>query len=262
MKTRRAAIVLAAGQGKRMKSELAKAMHQFFGKPLIDNVIEKYAGLGLERIVVIVGHQGQQVEEHLSKAFPELKIQIAWQNERLGTGHAVMMAREALEGFDGSVLVAACDVPCISPRSLLSLFTLHEKNQAGATCLSAEFSDPTGYGRIVRQGQTDRMLKIVEHREATADEREINEINSGIFVFDSRPLFSALDSVKDDNSQGEYYLTDVIGILSERKIGCFVSRATNPDEVRGINSLEQLKELEAIFAETDAIQPTRSDLNK
>ncbi len=259
MKTRRAAIVLAAGQGKRMKSELAKALHILSGKPLIDNVIDGYIGLGLEKIVVIVGYQGEQVEKHLGETYPDLNIQIAWQHERLGTGHAVMMARDALVDFDGSVLVAFCDVPCISPGSLSSLFDLHESKGAGATCLSAEFADATGYGRIVRDGQTDRMLKIVEHRDATKDELEINEINSGIFVFDAQQMFQALDSVKDDNSQGEYYLTDVVGILRERKIGCFVSLVANPDEVRGINSLEQLRELEALFADTDSASSVRSD---
>ena len=257
MKTRRAAIVLAAGQGKRMKSELAKALHILSGKPLIDHVIDGYADLGLGKIVVVAGYQGEQVEKHLSETYPDLNIQIAWQRTRLGTGHAVMMARDALADFDGSVLVAACDVPCISPKSLSSLFSLHEQNSAGATCLSAEFADATGYGRIVREGRTDKLLKIVEHRDTTDVEREINEINSGIFVFDSRQMFAALDRVKDDNSQGEYYLTDVIGILREQEIDCFVSLAANPDEVRGINSLEQLRELESLFADSDSAYSAR-----
>ncbi|MFQ5607503.1 MAG: NTP transferase domain-containing protein [Candidatus Zixiibacteriota bacterium] len=248
MKSPRAAIVLAAGQGKRMKSNLAKALHRLAGKPLIDHVISRLSDLGLSRFVVVVGHQGESVEKHLRKTFPELDLKIAWQKERRGTGHAVLMAREHVADFDGSVLVAACDVPCISPDSLKQLVELHEENGGGATCLSANFADPTGYGRVVRGENTDRLLRIVEQRDASEEIRRIKEISSGLFVFDSRRLFTALDQVTDDNTQGELYLTDVIGIMASQDIACYVSRVADPDEVRGVNSLDQLKELEAIFA--------------
>ena len=158
-----------------------------------------------------------------------------------------MMTREVYADFSGSVLVTAGDVPYVSERTITELFATHDSHAAASTCLSADFADPTGYGRIVRDGQTDRLMGIVEHKDASPQVRAINEINSGIFVFNSEDLFGALSEVKNDNAQAEYYLTDVIGILQSRGRGCFVSKAKNPDEVRGINSEEQLRELERIF---------------
>jgi UDP-N-acetylglucosamine diphosphorylase/glucosamine-1-phosphate N-acetyltransferase len=247
MNNERAAIVLAAGKGTRMRSDRAKVLHEIAGKPIIDHVITTLLDTGIKRIVVVIGHQGDDVREYLRGAFPEVSIEFCWQRQQKGTGHAVMVAKDALAGFDGAVVVTAGDVPFISEKTLNSLFADHESNSASATCLSAVFSDATGYGRAVRDGDSDRLLKIVEHKDASAEILRINEINSGIFAFSSRELFSALDAVTTDNSQGEYYLTDVISILNQQGKPCFVSRAENPDEVRGINSVEQLQELERMF---------------
>ncbi len=248
MNNERAAIVLAAGKGTRMRSERAKVLHEIAGKPIIDHVIRALKGAGINRIVVVIGHQGEEVEKHLRATFPEHSIEFCWQREQKGTGHAVMMTKDTLAGFDGAVVVTAGDVPFISEKTLSSLFADHEANSACATCLSAVFEDATGYGRAVRDGDSDRLLEIVEHKDASAEILQINEINSGIFAFSALELFSALDAVTTDNSQGEYYLTDVISILNKQGKPCFVSQAGNPDEVRGINSVEQLKELEQLFS--------------
>ena len=248
IKTERAAIVLAAGKGVRMRSERAKVLHEIAGKPIIDHVIATLHGAGIGRIVVVIGHQGEEVQEHLQGSFPELKLEFCWQREQKGTGHAVMMAKEQMSDFDGTILVTAGDVPFISQQTLSALFAQHESCEASATCLSAVLADATGYGRIVRDGDSDRLLEIVEHKDASDKILAMNEINSGIFTFSASELFAALSAVNTDNSQGEYYLTDVIAILNKDGRICSICRAGNPDEVRGVNSLEQLKELERLFS--------------
>ncbi len=244
----RAAIVLAAGKGTRMKSERAKVLHEIAGKPIIDHVVSALQAAGAGRIVIVIGHQGDDVRDHLQETFTDLKLEFCWQREQKGTGHAVMMTKDALADFSGTVVVTAGDVPFISENTLNALFAQHESVKASATCLSAVFADASGYGRTVRDGDSSRLLEIVEHKDASEEILKINEINSGIFTFDSRELFSALDSVTTENSQGEYYLTDVIAILNQAGKNCSICVAENPDEVRGINSIEQLKELESLFS--------------
>lgn len=250
MSEKRAAVVLAAGKGKRMKSDLPKVLHAIAGKPIIEHVISTLLAMNLSKIVVIIGHGGDEVKAHLIERFPEAPLDFRWQREQLGTGHAVMMAEPALGDFVGSVVALAGDVPFISEKSLNALYAKHSKELGGAVCLSAIFEDATGYGRIVRGSgaESERLLKIVEHKDADEATLAINEINSGIFVFDGQGLFAALKKVGSENSQGEYYLTDVIEIMEANRQRCFVSVADNPHEVRGINSSEQLQELEALFA--------------
>jgi bifunctional N-acetylglucosamine-1-phosphate-uridyltransferase/glucosamine-1-phosphate-acetyltransferase GlmU-like protein len=154
------------------------------------------------------------------------------------------MAEDTFRDFDGTVLVAAGDVPFLSAATINELFRIHEKNKASATCLSAEFDDPTGYGRIIRRPGTDLLLEIIEEKDADSATRRINEINSGTFCFDAGDLFSALHMVGNDNVQKEYYLTDTIKILQDSGKVCAVTKAADPVEVRGINSLAQLKALE------------------
>jgi UDP-N-acetylglucosamine diphosphorylase/glucosamine-1-phosphate N-acetyltransferase len=231
-----------------MNSDLPKVLHPISGKPIIDHVISTLLSMNLEKIVVIIGHGGSEVQKHLEEAFPGAPLDFRWQHEQLGTGHAVMMAEPALRGFSGSVLALAGDVPFISEKSLNALFNKHNTEGGGAVCLSAIFDDAAGYGRVVRESGSDRLLKIVEHKDADPETLAINEINSGIFVFDGPGLFEALKRVGSDNSQGEYYLTDVIEIMEAAGKLCFVSVADNPHEVSGINSSEQLKALEARFS--------------
>ncbi|MBN4076190.1 NTP transferase domain-containing protein [Gemmatimonas aurantiaca] len=252
MNEKRAAVVLAAGKGKRMNSDLPKVLHPIAGKPIIDHEISTLLSMELEKIVVIIGHGGEEVQRHLEETFPDAPLTFRWQRKLLGTGHAVMMAEPDLKDFTGSVLALAGDVPFISEKSLNALYTKRSETGGGAVCLSAIFEDATGYGRVVRAGGmgSDRLLRIVEHKDADEAALAIDEINSGIFVFDGPGLFKALKQVGSDNAQGEYYLTDVIEIMNSENQPCFVVVADNPNEVCGINSIEQLKTLETLFSET------------
>lgn len=244
MSTKRAAILLAAGKGKRMKSDLPKVLHEIEGKPMIQWLLETLTPMKFDRLVVVIGHKGELVQETL-KGY---HVDFVWQREQLGTGHAVMMAKEAMAGFDGTTLVAAGDVPFLSRASIDKLFDLHDRTQAVATCLSAIFPDPTGYGRIVRDGHSDRLKEIVEHKDASEEILQTHEINSGTFCFDTKSLFEAIGQIGKDNAQGEYYLTDVVKIFHNKGLTVSVVPADNPDEVRGVNSVDQLSELAKKFS--------------
>lgn len=239
MTDKRAAIILAAGKGKRMKSDLPKVLHEINGVPMIKMLLDRLIKMSFDKIVVVIGHKGEMVERELT----DYPVRFVWQREQLGTGHAVMMARDELGGFDGTTLVAAGDVPFLSSRSIDGLFEIHRNTGAAATCLSAIFADPTGYGRILRQPGTDRLTAIVEHKDASDEIRRINEINSGTFCFDNRLLFDVIQEIGSDNAQGEYYLTDAVKLLHDRGLVVSVAVAEDPDEVRGVNSVEQLEEL-------------------
>ena len=206
---KKAAVILAAGKGKRMKSDLPKVLHTVGDKPIISILLDTLKPLEFERTVVVIGYRGELVEKELAGR----NISFAWQREQNGTGHAVMMAREALADFEGTTLVALGDVPFLSRASIDQLFEQHRSAQAAATCLSAILDNPTGYGRIVREKDSSILKDIVEDRDASPEVREICEINTGTFCFDNRLLFEALDEIDDDNAQGEYYLTDTINVL-------------------------------------------------
>ncbi|MEA2031029.1 MAG: NTP transferase domain-containing protein [candidate division Zixibacteria bacterium] len=240
MSEKKAAIILAAGKGKRMKSDLPKVLHKINGRPMIEFVLSTLTLMDFDRIIVVIGHKGELVQQTLSK-YP---VEFAWQREQLGTGHAVQMTANQLADFDGVTLVAAGDVPFLSKQSINHLFEMHRKVKASATCMSAIFDDATGYGRIIREGNTDILKEIVEHKDASADVLAINEINSGTFCFDNKELFTALKEVNRNNTQGEYYLTDTVKIMHNKGLRVGVVTCENADEVQGINSIEQLKELE------------------
>jgi bifunctional UDP-N-acetylglucosamine pyrophosphorylase/glucosamine-1-phosphate N-acetyltransferase len=240
----RAAVVLAAGKGKRMKSDLPKVLHPIHDRPMVQILLDTLRKMSFERIAVVIGHKGQMVEEALA----DYPIDFVWQREQLGTGHAVMMAEPQLKDFEGTILVAAGDVPFLSETSINKLFEIHEYAGAAATCLSAIVDDPTGYGRIVRIEGTDRMAGIVEHKDADEDIRKIREINTGTLCFDAKTLFETLHQLKNDNAQGEYYLTDCVKILHGQGKTVSVVCADNSDEVLGVNSVEQLKDLERRFS--------------
>ena len=246
MRNKRAAIVLAAGKGKRMKSDLPKVLHRIHGRPLITILLDTLVRMKFDRIVVVIGHKGELVKEALA-SYP---VSFVWQREQLGTGHAVKMAREELADFDGTTLVVAGDVPFLSEESIRLLFDKHISTNSAATCLSAVFGDPTGYGRIVRDGQSDRLKQIIEHKDATEEVRKIREVNSGTFCFDNQLLLRSLDKIGTDNAQGEYYLTDAIKILYDKGLPVSVAVARNPEEVKGVNSVEQLEHLERVFGDS------------
>ena len=243
MTSKRAAIILAAGKGKRMKSDLPKVLHEIDGRPMVRMVIDTLIDMKFDRIVVVIGHKGELVRQALA----DYPVEFAWQREQLGTGHAIMMTRDILGEFDGTTLVAAGDVPFLSAASIDRLFAMHAKHGAAGTCLSALFDDPTGYGRIVRDGDSEMLKEIIEHKDASDEVRAIKEINSGTFCFDNLRLFESLDQIDRNNVQGEYYLTDTIKVMHDSGLRVAVIPAENPDEVLGVNSVEQLAEVAGRF---------------
>lgn len=244
MTHKKAAIVLAAGKGKRMKSDLPKVLHEINGQPMIRLLLDTLLPIGFDHLVIVIGHKAELVREALT-GYP---VEFALQEQQNGTAHAVSMTREYLAGFEGTTLVAAGDVPFLSRRSIDHLFEVHHRTKAAATCLSAVFDDPTGYGRIIRRPGTDLIEAIVEHKDASPEELTIKEINTGTFCFDNRLMFDAISEIDCDNAQREYYLTDAVKILHGKGYPVSVVKAANPDEVRGINSADQLQYLAEKFA--------------
>ncbi|MEK3884230.1 bifunctional UDP-N-acetylglucosamine diphosphorylase/glucosamine-1-phosphate N-acetyltransferase GlmU [Paenibacillus sp. PL2-23] len=203
------AIVLAAGQGKRMKSKLYKVLHPVCGKPMVSHVLDAVKEAQSERTVVIVGHGAELVKSRLGDA-----AEFALQEKQLGTGHAVQQAEALLGQEDGVTIVICGDTPLVQASTLRSMLELHEASGAAATIMSASFDNPAGYGRIIR-GEDGTVQRIVEHKDCSAEELLVREINTGTYCFDNRKLFQALSRVTNQNAQGEYYLTDVIGLLKE-----------------------------------------------
>ena len=234
-----AVVILAAGKGKRMDSELPKVLHPLAGKPLIDHVLSAADDLCPDKTVIVIGHKREQIQAHLAGR----NFQFAVQDPPLGTGHAVMQAEPILKGLDGDVLVLSGDVPLLQGATLARLFKVHQQKQNAATVLSCTIENPTGYGRIVRN-QKGAFKAIVEEKEASPDIKQIKEINSGIYAFDSVSLFEYLRHVTPDNRKGEYYLTDVIGIMVEAKKPVEAHAIADFREVRGINTLQELQEAE------------------
>ncbi|MEU3184350.1 bifunctional UDP-N-acetylglucosamine diphosphorylase/glucosamine-1-phosphate N-acetyltransferase GlmU [Streptomyces sp. NPDC006923] len=236
-----AVIVLAAGEGTRMKSKTPKVLHEVCGRSLVGHVVSAARELDPEHLVVVVGHAREQVEGHLGDAYPGVRT--ALQAEQNGTGHAVRMALQELGSTpDGTVVVVCGDTPLLSGETLNALAAAHAADGNAVTVLTAEVPDATGYGRIVRDGASGAVTAIVEHKDATEAQRAIREINSGVFAFDGQLLADALGKVRTDNSQGEEYLTDVLGILrgAGHRVGAAV--AADHREIVGINNRVQLAE--------------------
>ena len=238
-------LVMAAGLGTRMKSKKAKVLHELGGLPLIARVLRAAKPLNPRSIVVVVGHGAEEVKQASSAEVGEL-AQFALQKDQRGTGDAVNAARSLLADSDSFVLVLSGDVPLIRTSTLESLVDHHRKSAAECTILSVRLENPTGYGRVVRDDEGS-FQKIVEQRDATEEERQIKEINVGIYVFDSRKLFEALTKVKPVNDQGEYYLTDVPEILLREGSNVSVYLHTDPREVSGINTRAELAEFENLL---------------
>ena len=241
-----AALVLAAGQGKRMKSDLAKVLHPMAGRPLLAYVLEAVEDLGVRRVLVVVGHQREQVRSRFAAAEVEWVVQA----EQRGTGHAVLMAGPALEGWGGTLLVLCGDTPLLRATTLDSLLSVHARSGAAVTVLSMRLPDPAGYGRIVRAGGDD-LSAIVEDRDATPEQRRIDEVNSGIYAFQYPELVSTLSGLTAHNAQGEYYLTDTVALL--RRAGRRAAVVCAPDyrEMLGINTVTQLEEAERLYRQLD-----------
>jgi bifunctional UDP-N-acetylglucosamine pyrophosphorylase/glucosamine-1-phosphate N-acetyltransferase len=204
------AVILAAGQGTRMKSKLYKVLHPVCGMPMVEHVTGNVEQLGVEKIVTVVGHGAEKVQQQLGD-----KSEYALQAEQLGTAHAVQQTASLIEGLKGTTLVVCGDTPLIRPETMQALLDQHAETQAKATILTAMADNPTGYGRILRNS-AGIVEKIVEQKDASPEEQQVNEINTGTYCFDNEALFEALKLVSNDNVQGEYYLPDVIEILQKQ----------------------------------------------
>jgi bifunctional UDP-N-acetylglucosamine pyrophosphorylase / glucosamine-1-phosphate N-acetyltransferase len=239
-------LVLAAGLGTRMKSNLAKVLHKLDGRPLIAHVCQTAAELEPNMIVVVVGHQAGDVQASVEVELGKGEAHFAHQAEQRGTGDAVLAAEDALANANSTVLILSGDVPMVRAETLRSLIEKHEHGQSSCTILTIKLDNPTGYGRIVRDEQNN-FLRITEHRDATDDEKKIREVNSGIYCFDGSKLFEALRQVKPANNQGEYYLTDVAAILKSagENVGLFCHQDSR--EVSGVNTRAELAEFENLM---------------
>ncbi|QKV68801.1 MULTISPECIES: bifunctional UDP-N-acetylglucosamine diphosphorylase/glucosamine-1-phosphate N-acetyltransferase GlmU [Streptomyces] len=238
-----AVIVLAAGEGTRMKSATPKVLHEICGRSLVGHVVAAAGELDPERLVVVVGHARERVAAHLAEIAPAALTAV--QEEQNGTGHAVRVALAELGGageLSGTVLVTCGDTPLLTAATLAELTRVHTAEGNAVTVLTAEVPDPTGYGRIVREDGAagGAVTAIVEQRDATEAQRAIREINSGVFAFDARLLAEALGQLSTDNSQGEEYLTDVLGILRAAGHRAGAARAADHAEIAGINNRVQL----------------------
>jgi len=235
-------LILAAGLGKRMRSDLPKVIHKINGKELVKYVIAQAKETGSNEIWLIIGHKGEMVRE----ATKDLNVNYVVQSEQLGTGHAVMQAEKVLKGKTGDVLILCGDVPLLKPETLISLRNYHVNSGSVATVLTTEFEDPFGYGRIIKD-ISGNITRIVEQKDANEEEKRVKEINSGVYIIDKNELFNSLKHISSDNASKEYYLTDVIGILSghNKKIGTYLVKDNT--EIQGINTLEQLTQAESIM---------------
>ena len=235
-------VVLAAGKGTRMKSALPKVLHEAAGLSLIEHVLRVAAPLTPRSVTVIVGHEADRVKQALGRR-PGLAF--ALQEPQLGTGHAVLQAEPALEHATGTVVLLSGDVPLLRSATLTALVAKHHETAAAATVLTARVPDPSGYGRIVREA--GQIRAIVEHKDATDEQRRIDEINSGIYAFDLAVLFGALKEIGSANAQGEYYLPDLVTIYRKRGRIVETVTAADPAEILGVNSRKELAEVGAIL---------------
>ena len=235
------AVILAAGKGTRMKSDLPKVLHKVAGISMLEHVFRSVNAINPEKTVTVVGHKAELVEQVLAG-----QTDFVRQTEQLGTGHAVMMAEPVLENLTGQTLVIAGDTPLITGESLKNLIDFHINHKNVATILTAEADNPFGYGRIVRN-QHGEVLKIVEQKDASDFEQQIKEINTGTYVFDNASLFKALKNINTNNAQGEYYITDVIGIFRENgeKVGAYTLK--DFDESLGVNDRVALATAEGVM---------------
>ncbi|MBV7321585.1 bifunctional UDP-N-acetylglucosamine diphosphorylase/glucosamine-1-phosphate N-acetyltransferase GlmU [Bacillus halotolerans] len=240
---KRFAVVLAAGQGTRMKSKLYKVLHPVCGKPMVEHVVDEALKLSLTKLVTIVGHGAEEVKKQLGD-----KSEYALQAEQLGTAHAVKQAQPFLADEKGVTIVICGDTPLLTAETMEAMLKEHTQKEAKATILTAVAEDPTGYGRIIR-GESGAVQKIVEHKDASEEERLVTEINTGTYCFDNEALFRAIDQVSNDNVQGEYYLPDVIEILKNEGETVAAYQTGNFQETLGVNDRVALSQAEWFMKE-------------
>ena len=235
------AIVMAAGKGTRMKSKKSKLVQKIYGKEIVKRAVENAEKAGVKDIVAVVGYQKEEVMVALGDS-----VKYAFQEEMLGTGHAVMQAKEYLKGKKGKVLVLNGDVPLLRPETLNKLIEKSIENKEYATLLTAIYDNPTGYGRIIRD-EGGNIEAIIEEKDTKASQRKIKEINAGIYCFDIEELLSALEKIKPNNAQGEYYITDVIQLMNEKGLKTGAVIVEDNTEILGINDRIQLEMLTKVL---------------
>lgn len=240
---KRFAVVLAAGQGTRMKSKLYKVLHPVCGKPMVEHVVDEALKLSLSKLVTIVGHGAEEVKKQLGD-----KSEYALQAEQLGTAHAVKQAQPFLADEKGVTIVICGDTPLLTAETMEQMLKEHTQREAKATILTAVAEDPTGYGRIIRS-ENGAVQKIVEHKDASEEERLVTEINTGTYCFDNEALFRAIDQVSNENAQGEYYLPDVIEILKNEGETVAAYQTGNFQETLGVNDRVALSQAEQFMKE-------------
>lgn len=224
-----------------------KVLYELAGTPLVGHVLAQAQGVDSSRTIVIVGFGRDKVINYVKSVAPQAEFAV--QDQQLGTGHALQQTTPLLEGFDGNILILYGDVPLLSSETIANLLATHQSTGARATILSAIFEDPTGYGRIVRTGDGKHLKAIVEHRDASEEILKIQEINSGIYVFDAKTLFSFLHKLETNNNQAEYYLTDVFKMIVDAYGDASVALSVTPNaiEVSGVNTKDQLGALEEYY---------------
>lgn len=240
-------VILAAGKGKRMKNnDIPKVLAELAGKPLIGHVLEQTAMIGTDRIVTVVGHHKEKVIEYINSLEIE-NCGFATQEQQLGTGHAVKQTESFFIGYDGNILILCGDVPLLQAHSIKDFIIEHTNQNADCSVLSTIMPSPAGYGRIIRN-EKGQFIKIVEEKDATDSEKLVNEINSGVYIVKSNLLFDSINEINNNNAQGEYYLTDIIQVMSRKKMN--VQAVVGPKfiELQGINSPEDLEMAEKYYS--------------
>ncbi len=237
-----AVVILAAGKGKRMKSALPKVVHPLGSKLLMSYILDTVFSLEPDRIVTIVGYEAAKVSE----AFPNPKLEFVQQNELLGTGHAVLQTRDSLESFSGNVLILCGDMPFIKTETLNTLMKTRVEFELACAFLTLKTPEKRDFGRIIRDS-SGNVAKIVENRDATPDQKTIDEYNAGVYCFEKEWLFKAVEQLENNNAQSEYYLTDVIQFYYNRRAPVRAVQTNDAKELFGINSQEDLKQAERLL---------------
>ena len=236
-----AAVVLAAGKGTRMKSDIPKVIHPICGRPMVSHVVNSLRKAGVGRIIVVIGPDSEQIKATLGS-----DVEYVVQREQLGTGHAVMQTQATLKNHSGSLLVIHGDTPLYRAETLRELVSFHERSGGIGTVLTVTVDNPSGYGRIIRDAD-GKLERIVEERDATPEEAVVSEINSGTYVFECEPLFAKLGQIKPENVQNEYYLTDVVPIIGQEYSRVQIFHYRDAEEALGINNRVQLAQAEKVM---------------